>query len=75
MQMRASCVPLSSPFSLSFLNGFTCSMWTFPGQELNLSCSFDLCHSCSNLDSLTPLCQLGMEPHLHSNPSPCKSDS
>ena len=33
--------------------GRTHGIWKFPGQELNLSLSCDLCHSCSNAPSLT----------------------
>ena len=35
----------------------TCDIWKFSGQGLNLSCSCDLCHSCSNTRSLTTVPQ------------------
>ena len=31
----------------------TCSLWKFPGQALNLSCSCSLCHSYRNAGSST----------------------
>ena len=33
--------------------GLIHSIWNFPGQGLNPSCSCNLCHSCSNTRSLT----------------------
>ena len=40
-------------FFFFFLFGLTLGIWKFPGQGSNLSCSCDLCHSCSNTGSLT----------------------
>ena len=37
-------------------------IWKILGQELNLSCSFNLHHSCSNAISLTHCSGLGMKP-------------
>ena len=39
-------------FFFFFLSGCICSIWKFPGQGMNLCCSCDLCHSCSNATSL-----------------------
>ena len=39
---------------LLFFNVCTHSIWKFPGQELNLSCSCNLYH-CGNAESLNPL--------------------
>ena len=33
--------------------GYTCSMWKFPGQRLNLHCRCNLCYSCGHARSLT----------------------
>ena len=48
-----------------FCYGCTCGMWKFSGQGSNLSHSCDLCHSCSNTESLTHCAGLGTEPMLH----------
>ena len=45
-----------------FCCGHICSIWKFPGQELNPSCSCDLHHSCSHTGSLTHCTRLGIEP-------------
>ena len=39
------------------------SMWRFPGQELNLSCSCNLWHSCSNARSFNLLHQAWDQTH------------
>ena len=52
---------LSQQLFFSFLNGCTCSMWTFPGQGLNPSCSCTLCHGCGNARSLTHSARLGIK--------------
>ena len=49
-------------FSLFFLRPQH-SMWRFPGQELNLSCSCNLCHSCSNARSFNLLHQAWDQTH------------
>ena len=36
-----------------FFAPYTCGMWKFSGQGLNLPGSCDLCHSCNNTGSLT----------------------
>ena len=41
-------------FLFSFY-GCTCSIWKFPGQGLNLSHSYDLCHSLSNIECFNSL--------------------
>ena len=38
-----------------FLYGSTHGIWKSPGQELNLSHSYDLHHSCGNAGSFNPL--------------------
>ena len=40
-------------FFFFFAYGHTHDMWKFLGQGLNLSCSYNLCHSCSNARFLT----------------------
>ena len=40
-------------FSFFFFFCHTHGIWKFPGQGLNLSCSCDLCHICSNAGSFT----------------------
>ena len=42
--------------------GHTYSICKFLGQELNLSHSYDLCHSCDNTGSLTHCSRPEMEP-------------
>ena len=39
-----------------FFNGHTHGIWKFPGQGLNLSHSYNQCHSCSNARSFNPSC-------------------
>ena len=39
-----------------------CSIWEFPGQGSNPSCSCVLCHSCGNTRSLAHHARLGIEP-------------
>ena len=52
--------------SLIFIFGHSCSIWKFPGLELNLH------HNCGNAGSFNPLCWArDQNPHLHSNPSHC----
>ena len=43
---------------------FDCThdIWKFQGQGSNLSCNFDLHHSCGNAESLTHSAGLGIEP-------------
>ena len=53
------------PFSphqhlFSWLFPHTCSIMKFPGQELNMSHSCDLCHSCGNAESLIPCTTAGI---------------
>ena len=50
---------LPSPYP----RGRTCSIWEFPGQRLNLSCSCDLHHSCHNARSFNPLHQAWYQTH------------
>ena len=50
------------------LFGHTLGIWKSPGQELNLSCSSDLHHSCGNIISLTHCVRLGIEPIPHQWP-------
>ena len=42
-------------FLFCFFNGYTCSIWKFWGQVLNLSLSCALSHNCSKPRSLNPL--------------------
>ena len=46
-----------------FFSGCACGIWEFPGHGLNLSCSCDLHHSCSNARSLTHYTTVGT-PHI-----------
>ena len=46
-------------FFFFFFNGCAHGIWRFPGQRLNLSCSYELCHSCGNTRSFNTLCQAG----------------
>ena len=64
----ASCLQVQSQGSLEedfvpffFLNGCTHGIWKFPGQGLNPSHSFDLCHNCGNAVSPNPGCQAGSQ--------------
>ena len=50
--------------------GCTHGVCKFPGQGLNLSCSWDLCHSCGNARSLTHCAGRGIEPVIHQPPKP-----
>lgn len=63
-----------SPFLLVF-NGCTYNMWKFPGQGLNLSCHYELCHSYGHARSFYPLRCVGIEPEPLQWPEPLKSDS
>ena len=47
---------------LCFFFGPTCDIWQFLGHRLNLSCSCDVSHSCSNISSLTHCTRLWIEP-------------
>ena len=38
------------------------SIWKFPGQESDLSCSCDLCCNCGNAGSLTRWARPGVKP-------------
>ena len=61
-------------FFLFFFFFFYChtfSICKFLGQELNLRCTCNLCHSCGNPDSLAHCARLRINPCLHSNPSCC----
>ena len=72
-------LPLAFPFPWLFLFSFflfffychTFSICKFLGQELNLRCTCNLCHSCGNPDSLAYCARLRINPCLHSNPSCC----
>ena len=56
-----SAVPQWELLYVYFVNGCTCGICKFPGQGLNLSCSCDPHHSCSNIGSLTCCAGLQME--------------
>lgn len=45
-----------------YFYGHTLNIWKIPRQGLNLSCSYNLCHSCGNTDPLTHCTGLGTEP-------------
>ena len=45
-----------------FVFGCSLSVWKFPGQGSNLSCSCDLCHRCSDIRSLTHCTRMGIKP-------------
>ena len=47
----------------NFFYGHSCGIWKFPSQGVNLSCSCDLCCSCSNTRSFNPLYQVGAQTH------------
>ena len=51
-------------FFFFFFFSCTCSIWMFPGQGSNLSCSCDICHSCNNTRSLTHRTGSGTESML-----------
>ena len=46
-----------------FFYGHTHSIWKFPGQRLNVSCSWDQCHSYRNIRSFHPLSWAGDRTH------------
>ena len=48
-------------FFIFFFLSYICSIWRFPRQGSNLSCSFDLRHSYSNTRSLTHCTGPGIE--------------
>ena len=58
---------LTDSFSAIFLFslGHTRSVWKFPDQWWNLSCSCDLCHSCGNKGSLTHCARPGSNTCCH----------
>ena len=58
---RFTSVFLSSFFFFFF--GYSHSIWKFPGQGLNLSHSYSLCHSCSKAESFNPLHWAGGPTH------------
>ena len=49
-------------FFFFFFFGHTCSIWKYPGHELNPSCSCNLQHSWGNAGSLTHCARLRIEP-------------
>ena len=57
------------------LNGHTCGIWKFPGQRVNLSCSWDPHHSCGNAGCFNPLRRVGDEPAPLQWPEPLKGVS
>ena len=52
-----------------------CSLWKFPGQGLNLSCSGNLHHSFSNTGSLTHCTRPGIEPIPQQHRSHCRDNA
>ena len=70
------CNPLSSSTDrlcdlfLFFSLGYTCGIWKFPGQGLNLSCSCHLRHSCGNAGSLSHCAGPEIEPEPQQQPQP-----
>ena len=50
-------------YLLFFLNGYTHSIWKFPGQELHLSHSCNPRSRCSNTESFNPPCWAGDRTH------------
>ena len=48
--------------------GCTHGIRKFPSQGSNLSCSCDLCHSCTNARSLTHCTRPGIKPELQQQP-------
>ena len=65
MQQRP-CVQLGRFFFFFFSH--TCSVWKFPGQGWNPSCSCSLRHSCSNAISSTHCTRLRVESMLPQRP-------
>uniref|UniRef100_A0A8D1CN13 Uncharacterized protein n=1 Tax=Sus scrofa TaxID=9823 RepID=A0A8D1CN13_PIG len=61
--------------SLFFFNGCTHSIWKYPGQELNPSCSCNLHCSCGNTRTLTHCTRPGFETLPPQPPEPLQSDS
>ena len=53
----------------------THSIWKLPGQGSIPSCSYDLCHSGSNMDGSSTALGLGSNPRLSSNPSHCRDNT
>ena len=62
---RVTCLIILGMFPYKckcFLQKGSSCLWKFPlGQGLNLSCSWDLCHSCSTLDPWTHCARPGIE--------------